>query len=380
MKKNILISLFFLLIAFNLWVILSGNTFFYTVIYHNLADIDDYKIFPQRKIAKSLHPQAWPLAGGLSGNKISDSLRKELEGLGTVALLVIKKDSIRYEEYWDGYNKNSFSNSFSMAKSYVGAMIGTALKEGKIKNINQKVGDFLPSFRKGRKAEITIKHLLTMSSGLNWKEEYLNPMSTVSEAYYGKELHKLMDALEVTEDPGKIYRYKGGDTQVLAFIIEKVSGKSLSSYAEEKLWQPLGSENPAIWSLDHEGGEEKASCCLNSNARDFARLGQLYLQQGNWNGVQIIDTNYIKASLEPNGLLTPKNENEKVDFYGYQWWVIPDYKGIKVFYARGVSGQYIAVVPSFKMIIVRLGKQRGTRIGMHFKELLDMIDEGIKMK
>ncbi len=364
-------------ILFNSWVILSGKQYFYKALIYNFADIDDYKIFPQRIIKKSHNAQPWPISVNYNKKNISDSTRSYLDSIETVSLLIIKNDSLEYEEYWDGYTDSSYSNSFSMAKSYISALIGIAIKEGKIKNIDQPVCDFLPEFCNGNKKIITIKHLLTMSGGLNWEEGYSSPFSPTTEAYYGNDLKKLMSTLEPIEEPGKIFRYKSGDSQLLSFILSKATGKSPSQYAQEKLWEPLGCENNAIWSLDHENGNEKAYCCVNSNARDFARLGKLYLDSGRINGTQIIPLEYVlnstQPTLLPDGDLDMKNNN----FYGYQWWTIPDYKGHSIFYARGILGQYIIVIPDQNIIVVRLGKMRGKQIGKHYKETFLLIDEAL---
>jgi CubicO group peptidase (beta-lactamase class C family) len=138
----------------------------------------------------------------------------------------------------------------------------------------------------------------------------------------------------------------------------------------------LGAEQTAEWSLDKKDGTEKAYCCLYSNARDFARLGQLYLKNGIWHGDTIIDPAYVKASLTPTGL---KDEltGAKGDFYGYQWWLIPQYKGLEIFYARGILGQYIVVIPAKEMVLVRLGEKRGEKVGMHLQDVYDLVDAGL---
>ncbi|HVD97529.1 MAG TPA: serine hydrolase [Cytophagaceae bacterium] len=364
-------------ILFNAWVVLSGKSYFYKALLYNFADIDDYKIFPERKIGKSAKPQPWPKSTHYNQTDISDTLRKNLVALESVALLIIKNDSLVYEEYWDGYGENSFSNSFSMAKSYVSTLVGAALQEGKIKSIDQPIGYFLPEFKEGDKQKITIRHLLMMSSGLNWVEGYSSPFSPTTEAYYGTDLKKLMSGLKPIEEPGKIFRYKSGDTQILSFVLEQATGKALSDYAHEKLWEPLGCENDALWSLDKKDGYEKAYCCVNSNARDFARLGKLYLDSGKWNGQILIPQEYVLASIRPNHLPDGDLDMKPSEFYGYQWWTIPQYQGHDIFYARGILGQYIIVIPDQRKIVVRLGKQRGPSVGKHYKEALLLIDEAL---
>ncbi len=375
--KYSFISLATLMVAASLVLFISGKQYVFKALYYNFADIDDYKIFSNRIIAESSTPLKWKKSKNYNQVNISDSLKKTLEKIETVAFLIIKDDSIQYEQYWDGYSPDSYSNSFSMAKSYVGALIGIALQEGKIKNINQPVSDFLPEFKEGDKSKITIRHLLMMSSGLNWEEGYASPLSVTTEAYYGSDLRKLIRSLKPVEEPGKIFRYKSGDTQIISFILEKATGMSLSKYAHEKLWQPLGCTNDALWSLDKDGGNEKAYCCLNSNARDFAKIGKLYLQKGAWNHVQLISPVYIEAAITPTKLPDGDFDYKPADFYGYHWWTLPAYKGHDIFYARGILGQYVIVIPEKKIIIVRLGKKRGEKAGKHYQEIFTMIDEAL---
>jgi len=373
--RMIAIILLVVFILANLAIIISGKSFVYKALYYNFADIDDYKIFNNRIIEKSSQPQEWPLSPSYNTKKLPAELLKTLEELKSVAFLVIKDGAIVHEEYWDGYSDSSISNSFSMAKSYVSALAGIALQEGKIKSIEDPVGDYLPEFNEGDKKKIKIRHLLTMSSGLNWDEGYASLFSVTTEAYYGSDLRGVINKLKPIEEPGVYCEYKSGDTQLLSFVIEKATGKHLAEYASEKLWQPMGAVHNAYWCLDKKNGDEKAYCCVNSNARDFARFGYLYLHNGNWNGKQLIDSTYVMASIKPNGL-KDKESGKPVNYYGFSWWLIPGYKGQNIAYCRGILGQYIITIPEKNIVIVRLGKVRGKKEESepHFPETYQMID------
>lgn len=379
MKKNgvkyICLCFVLLVVGFNVWLVTTEKLFFYDALRYNFVDIDDYTLFSNRTISKSEQPKVWPFSKSYSTNVISDSLKRKLEIIETVAFLIIQNDSITHEMYWSGYNEKSWSNSFSMAKSYIGALIGIAIQEGKLKSVDQPVADFLPSFQEGKKSKITIRHLLMMSSGLDWEEAYASPFSATTEAYYGKDLYKQVSMLKAVEEPGKIFRYKSCDTQLLSFVLEKATGMKVAEYASEKLWKKIGCEQDALWSLDKENGNEKAYCCLNSNARDFAKLGKLYLDSGRVGGESILSVEYVKGSIHPHGLPDGDLDYKPSNFYGYQWWTIPDYKGHFVFYARGILGQYIIVIPDKKIIIVRLGHKRGAVVGKHYSEVFSMLDE-----
>ncbi|MBD1396528.1 serine hydrolase [Pontibacter sp. JH31] len=355
------------------WLHMADKNYVYKAVYHNFADIDDHLIFHQRKIKASEKPIPWAKSKQYNQLELPAALQQLHQDLQSVAFLVVKNDSLLYEQYWDGYSEESLSNSFSMAKSIVSVLIGIAIKDGDIRSVDQPVGDFLPEFREGAKAKITLRHLLWMSSGLNWDESYSNPLSMTTEAYYGSNLKKVIGRLEAVEEPGQKFEYKSGDTQVLGFVLEAATGMNLADYAEQKLWRPLGAEQKAEWSVDHLRGNEKAYCCFFSNARDFARIGKLYLNQGIWNSDTLVAPDYVRASLTPSGLPSATT-GETTDHSGYQWWLLPNYKGQFIFYARGILGQYIIVIPEKELVIVRLGKKRGERINNHPSEVMAIID------
>ncbi|MFT2010313.1 serine hydrolase domain-containing protein [Pontibacter sp. 13R65] len=371
--KNVVLGFVLLLVALVAWLHFTDRNYVYRALRYNFADIDDNLIFEQRTIAALPNPQPWPLARHYNKKNTPAALQQLHQELESVAFLVVKQDSILHEQYWHGYSDNSRSNSFSVAKSIVSLLVGVAIKEGSIKSVEQPVGDFLPAFREGNKAKIRLKHLLWMSSGLNWEESYSSPLSVTTEAYYGTDLKKVIGRLEAVEPPGQQFSYKSGDTQVLAFVLEAATGKPVSEYAEEKLWRRIGAEQNAEWSIDHPAGIEKAYCCFFSNARDFARIGKLYLHKGIWQNDTIVEPAFVEASLTPSRL-PAASDKEPVNYYGYQWWIIPAYKGQQVFYARGILGQYIIIVPEKELVIVRLGKKRAEMVGKHPGEVLAMID------
>jgi CubicO group peptidase (beta-lactamase class C family) len=269
------------------------------------------------------------------------------------------------------------SNSFSMAKSWISTLVGAAIQDGKIESVEQKVSDFIPAFSEGENAKITIKHLLTMSSGLNWNEDYYNPIGQTAEAYYGNDLRGLVLDLKSINPPGKVFRYHSSCSQLLAFIVEAATGKTISEYASEKLWKPMGAKHPALWNTDKKNGDEKAFCCINSNARDFARLGKLYMHNGNWSGLQIIDSSYIKESTSA-ARLVDEDGNKNIN-YGYQFWLAKR-KGLDIYYARGLWGQYVICIPEKEMIVVRLGRNYGNYLADgHHDDFYAFVDAALEM-
>ncbi|MFM8916623.1 MAG: serine hydrolase domain-containing protein [Bacteroidota bacterium] len=344
------------LIAGNLALYFSGKWYYYKALVYNYVGIDDLDLFPSRLI-KAGTPQPWLVGSDFNKMPVPDTLQKTIDRFHTVAYLVIKDDSLRHEQYHDGYGPTSLSNSFSVAKSIIGILVGIAMDEGKIKSLDEPVYKYYPEYDSGENRKLKIRHLLTMSSGLNYDESYTSLTSPTTRAYYDNKLREQMNDLCLMEEPGKRFEYRSSDTQILGFVLQGATGVSISEYASEKLWKPLGAEHDAQWSLDHEDGDEKAYCCIYSNARDFARIGKLVLQKGVWNGQRVVSEKYIDEMLAPASLL---NEGKPNSTYGYQWW-IREHKGHMVYYARGILGQYIFVIPDQNMVVVRLGHERAEK-------------------
>ncbi|MFM7080241.1 MAG: serine hydrolase domain-containing protein [Bacteroidota bacterium] len=344
------------LIAGNLALYFSGKWYYYKALVYNYVGIDDLDLFPSRLI-KAGKPQPWLVGSDFNKMPVPDTLQKTIDRFHTVAYLVIKDDSLRHEQYHDGYGPTSLSNSFSVAKSIIGILVGIAMDEGKIKSLDEPVYKYYPEYDSGENRKLKIRHLLNMSSGLNYDESYTSLTSPTTRAYYDNKLREQMNDLCLMEEPGKRFEYRSSDTQILGFVLQGATGASISEYASEKLWKPLGAEHDAQWSLDHEDGDEKAYCCIYSNARDFARIGKLVLQKGVWNGQRVVSEKYIDEMLAPASLL---NEGKPNSTYGYQWW-IREHKGHMVYYARGILGQYIFVIPDQNMVVVRLGHERAEK-------------------
>jgi len=380
--KKILKYLLIIFVALNLLIIISGKSWMYKAISitylkgYTSSYINDFIYLPANTIKSGKH-QEWATASNYNKAKLPELIKSVNESMETVAFMVIIKDSIHFEEYWHGYSTDTMSNSFSMSKSWVSTLIGISISEGKIKSVDQKVCDFLPDFCEGRNKELTIKNLLTMSSGLNWAEDYYNPIGQAAEAYYGNHLSDMIKNLTVIETPGKVFKYNSSCTQLLTFIVEVATGETISDYASKKLWEPMGAKHSALWSTDVEGGDEKGFCCINSNARDFARLGKLYMHQGNWNGLQILDSNYTVEATSLANLLDEKgNKNTN---YGYQFW-LAERQGLSIYYARGLWGQYVICIPEKDMIIVRLGRKFGPYMpDGHHEDFYQFIDAALEM-
>ncbi len=344
---------FIIFISINVVLLLTGKFYYWKALIYNYVNIDDLDIFYSDTV-KTGDGAEWKLSSLYNKKELSAELLSELGQFQSVAFLMIHNDSIEYEKYWDGYSDSSLSNSFSMAKSIIGALVGIAIQEGKIGSLDDPVAMYVPKFDKAENRQLTLRHLITMSSGLNWDEQYASLTSQTTEAYYGKRLFHHMMRLKVVTPPGKYFDYMSCNTQILAYVIRNATGKSVSQYASEKIWKPVHAMHDARWSMVRKGGAEKAYCCFYSNARDFARIGKLYLDSGRWEGKQLVPEKYVLESLTPAPIMDGNQPNKN---YGYHWW-LDTISGKKVFYARGILGQYIIVIPSLNAIIVRLGKER----------------------
>ncbi|PVW15097.1 serine hydrolase domain-containing protein [Marixanthomonas spongiae] len=336
---------------------------------HTTAFIDDFDYFESDTIPASTNPQPWPKANDYNTAKATEKLKETNKELGTVAFLIIKNDSIWYENYAEGYSDSSQTNSFSMAKSVVSALLGKAIDEGYIKNLNQPVSDFYPEYKN---TGLTVGDLSSMASGLNWVESYKNPFGVTARAYYDDNLAETILNLKVVDTPGTSFKYSSGDTELLAMVIQKAVGKPLSNYLSESFWQPLGVENPALWQVDDDEHRlVKAYCCIGSNARDFARFGKLYKDFGKWNGNQLLDSAFVAKSIKPRFEESPE--------YGYGFW-LNKHEGKDVFAMRGMLGQYVIVVPEDDVIIVRLGHHRAKKEDDPFtKDFYTYMEEAYRM-
>lgn len=339
---------------------------------YTTAYLEDYKKF-DNAVVENGSPQPWPNHKAYNSVKETEKLNDINKTNGTIAYVIIKNDSIWFENYYDGFNENSQSNSFSMAKSYVSGLMGKAIQEGYIKSLDQPVSDFLPTFSEGLAAKMTVGDLSIMASGTNWDEAYYSPLSITTRAYFDDDLEKVMLGLKVVEEPGQKFKYASGDTQMLAMVIEKATGKKMYDYLTESFWKPLGSENPTLWQVDSEDHDlVKAYCCIASNAKDFARFGKLYKDHGKWNGKQILDSAFVAKSLKPRFPESPQ--------YGYGWWLKKQI-GKSFFMMRGHLGQYVIVEPNDNIIIVRLGHSKGDGddIATFTDDISVYIEEAYKM-
>lgn len=323
--------------------------------YWNLAGIEDQGRFKSVGIEASQHPM--PLYQGTPFQpKAIDNLYQGrypdfnhlLKETSTIAFIIIRHDSLIHEKYLGGYDSLSVLSSFSVAKSFISALIGIALEEGKIHNIQDPVSNYLREGYHPSLQKLRVIDLLNMQAGLNFREAYTTPFSPMAKYYYGRQLDRYVRKLEVINQPGTAYDYQSAATQLLGLVLEQATGQSVMEYLEDKIWKPAGMAHPASWSIDKRDGRGKFFCCLNTTPRDLARFGILYTRKPG-KEAEIIPPSWIESTRKPiEGMVDGQGYP-----YAYQWRITPE-GGL---FAKGILGQYIYVHPEKEVVIVRLGKK-----------------------
>jgi len=273
----------------------------------------------------------------------------------TTGFIVVKDDSIVYERYFRGGCEDSLFTSWSMAKSFLSALIGIAIEEGYIDSVNDSVSKYFPELKETGYNNVPIKHLLQMSSGIRFDETYYDLSSDIyvmleKVFFFRRPIENTILNLKSERPSGEHFHYASVDSQVLGMLLSRATGTTVTAYLEEKIWRPLGMESDANWNID-DTGVELSFCCLNATLRDYARFGRLYLNKGNWNGVQIVPENWVLESVVPDQPHLQPGVTEEGWGYQYQWWIPEEPDG--AFLACGVFGQYIYIYPAENLVMVK---------------------------
>ena len=285
------------------------------------------------------------------------NLKEALDYFCTDGLIILHNDRILYENYWNGNDRYSKHISWSVAKSFLSALIGIALEEGLIDSIEDPATKYLPDFKGTGYEGVKIKNLLQMSSGVSFNEDYEDPDSDINKfgraTARGTPFRDFAKTLENEKEQGTYNHYVSIDTQVLAMILETVSEMPLREYLSKKIWSKIGMESDAYYITD-KTGVDMALGGLNATLRDYAKFGYLYLNNGSWFGEQIVPEDWVKASHTPDAphLMPNAGELSSNDWgYGYQWWVPGD--PITDYTAHGVYNQFIYVDPESAIVIAK---------------------------
>jgi CubicO group peptidase (beta-lactamase class C family) len=347
------------------------------------ANVKDYERFPARDIsntAPAFHfkehpsPELFQTIEYRSGGELKQmGLEEFLQSTNTTSFIVIQDDAILYEGYFNGYDRESIVTSFSVAKSFTSALTGIAIDEGYIQSVDDLMVTYLPELKGKGFDDLTIRHLLTMSSGIQYREDDEYPdLQEISQftddgmTYSYPNRRSLVLQMKPDGKPlDSEFNYNNYCTILLGMILERTTGQSPSEYLQAKIWEPLGMEYPASWSLEREnGGLELMISGINARAVDFAKFGRLFLNNGNWKGTQIISSDWVVESTSPD----PNDHRlwhsyteweEENGYYKYQWWGRTNPDGSYHYTALGKRGQYIFVAPRENMVIVRFGIDEG---------------------
>ena len=307
---------------------------------------------------------ASPRAGSRRGRPGSASTAR-LAASDTTAFLILRGDTLLYEGYFNGYDHDSTQTSMSIAKSVLSALVGIAIGQGRIGSVDDPITRYVPELlgRDRRFERITLRHLLTMRSGLRYQEGG-TPWSDDTATYYAPDLRALaLERTEIAEAPGRRFHYNNYNPLLVGLALERATGMPVATYLERRLWRPLGMEADGSWSLDsRRSGFEKMESGLNGRAIDFAKLGVLYAHGGIWQGRQLVPRNWVQ---DPT--VVPTDDGSiPAPGYGFFWWVQGD-RQPPAFFARGKYAQHIYVVPESGLVLVRFGTDIGYQ---HWPQLL----------
>ena len=281
----------------------------------------------------------------------------------TTGLIVLKDGKIVYERYLLGADERSLFTSWSMAKSFTSTLVGFAIGDGLIASVDDPIDKYVPGLKGSGFAGVPIKAVLQMSSGVDFVEDYDRPESDINTlwastiAYNTKPTTEFLAKARHGKPPFAAFNYSGLDTLALGWLVSTVTKKSLADYLSEKVWAPLGMEAEANWNLDGQGADahEIAFCCLNATLRDYARFGQFILNNGSWNGQQLLPAGWVTEATHPDRpqVMPGKLHEGWTLGYQYQWWVFPaGPDSLGGFTAQGINGQFLYVNPEEKLVIV----------------------------
>ena len=358
-------------------IYISGHGFLITAakrVYmqgNSTANINDHEQFYTRAI-KTNEPQPLTEHPQINSQPLSDEFIAEIDKQKVAAFVVIQNDQIVSERYFNGYDSRSKTNSFSMAKTVLTMLVGKAIEEGHITSFDQPIVTLLPEFKGdplGEKA--TLAHLSLMNSGYEWTEHYYSPVSPTVELLYGSDIERFLTGGYFSAEPGTFWEYSSASTQLLGIALKRAllannAADSVSDYLSQKLWQPLGMNDDALWHLDNSD-MELVFCCLNSNARNFAKLGMLMLNNGQWNDQQVLPKDLVEMMITPVGQ----------PYYGYSTWLGLDHQPAH-YYMSGHLGQFVIVVPEYNMVVVRLGESSSSEREMMEQEIPFLIDQALQ--
>jgi CubicO group peptidase (beta-lactamase class C family) len=290
-------------------------------------------------------PRGASIEQALGGASAVDRLIAERNIAG---LLVLQDGRIRLERYARGHTAQRRYTSFSVAKSLTSTLVGAAIRDGHIKSLDDPVTQYIPELGGSGYDGVTIRHILTMTSGVRWNENYTDPNSDVARMFANSPPPGMdvtvayLRTLPREAEPGTKWVYKTGETNLIGVLVRKATGRTLADSLSEKLWRPYGMEADAFWQID-EGGQEIGGCCISVTLRDYARIGQFTLDGGRADGREVLPAGWIADATRAQAEIGAPGRG-----YGYQWWSGPG----GTYMAQGIFGQLIYMDPARRLVIV----------------------------
>lgn len=381
-KKNIILisiltPVIALLLAFIILCVTTMSmyspTFLRRVLTHWDSSVNDYKLFPERLVTKSEQPYSYVknIDSSLDGLTVRYSnkqktLNEFVDSTDTTSFIIVKNDEVVYERYANGYNENSVNTSFSMAKSVVSLLIGKAIENGYIQSVQEPIENYITEFKGKAIGKTTIEELLLMRSDISYRENGFLWFGDDTLTYFYSELRELaLTHTKLTDEYHGNFHYNNYHPLLLGIILERSTESTVSGFFEREIWQKIGAEHDASWSMDSlKSGFEKMESGINFRAMDFVKIGSMVLHDGFWNGAQVINTDWLKNSTlcefplnadEYNGsFLAGKNIG-----YKYMWYSTPSPQSGYDIFAWGKSDQILYISPANDTVILRTGKTDG---------------------
>ncbi len=349
----------------SLLILLFMNLFtgctYYNMVVHQSPNADDMKIFSNRSISPGSHPFHFNYSNKYKSyldtvklynpdTKQESTLDSLLSQDKTSAFIIYINNQIVCEKYFRGNTESKASCVFSISKSILSALTGVVISNGYIQSIDQRITDFIPQLKGNPNFnQITIKQLLQMSSGLDWEKN--KTFDDDGKFYYTSNIRRLIVRHKLSRVPGSNWEYKNIDAELLGWVIENATGATLSDLVLKYLWEPMGAEFGAYWSLDSKNGVEKASSSFNACARDLLKFGCIYLNNGKFNDKQIVPQSWIANIFD-----IPASPNQQPLLkHNFLWW-IPNDGADREIVADGYLGQRVTINPRYNIVIVKLSE------------------------
>ncbi len=352
--KKFLVFLLLAISSFIFFLVATDRSYLFTAVKtiwlrgQTDAGIHDFTVQPTRSIKAGKH-QPWPRSDNYNKITPSDEILKHHKEYRTTAFLIAQNGELLSEHYYNGSHAKDVSSIWSVSKSFITFALLKAVEQGLIESIDDPVKKYIPEWPVEQTPTLTLRHLASMSAGLYWEEMDHSPFSLIAQFTFDDDIVPLtINTLPATGNPGDIQHYNSGGTQLLGTIMQRVlNGKTIASYISESFWQPLGMQQDGLYVLDRDNGNERVFGGMVASALDMAKFGQLLLNKGNWNGIQILSSEHINLIKQ-----IPYNNRT----YGYGIWV-SEYKGDPIYHMEGFLGQKNIIYPKHNLLITRLGHQ-----------------------